>query len=283
MGNSLFSNIIKGVSFQFDNLKNNLFNSDYGLNIFTIKYLKHLPKGNDVRSVDFKYGKIFYRSAADLYHSLEEIFQDKIYLQQLKEKSYILDCGANIGLSAIYLKSICPTATLELFEPDSRNFELLTKNINSCHIQNVVLHNKAIWKENTTLQFQNKGTLASRIDNLNSGESTSVEAVRLKDFMNKEIDFLKIDIEGAEYPVVKDIEEKLYLVKNLFLEYHGTFEENNQLIELLEIVKRNGFNFYIREAGSVYKTPFYRKDDGKERIYDVQLNIFCFRNPPIPN
>lgn len=277
MANSFLNNISKGIAHQLSTIKKNLYNSDYGLNIYSIKYLKHLPKGEQTRNIDFKYGRIYYRSAVDLYHSLEELFGDKIYKQELKENSYILDCGSNIGLSAIYLKSICPTATIELFEPDSKNFELLSKNVASCNLQNVVLHNKAIWKENTTLHFQNRGTLASRIDTSAEAEGTKVEAIRLRDFMTREIDFLKIDIEGAEYPVVKDIEDKLYLVKNFFLEYHGKFEENDQLAELLDIVKRNGFSFYIREAGLVYKTPFYRPDDGIERIYDVQLNIFCFR------
>lgn len=278
MANSLLNNISKGISYQFKSLKKNLFNSDYGLSIFSIKYLKHLPSGENIRSIDFKHGKIYYSSAADLYHSLEELFADKIYLQLLKENSYIIDCGSNIGLSAIYLKSICPTATIELFEPDNKNFELLKKNVASCGLQNVVLHNKAIWKGNTILHFKNQGTLASRVDTTAKSEGTKVEAIRLRDLMTREIDFLKMDIEGAEYPVVKDIEDKLYLVKNFFLEYHGKFEENDQLIEMLDIVRKVGFKFYIKEAGFVHRTPFYRPDDGIERVYDVQLNIFCFRN-----
>lgn len=278
MANTLISNLYKGMAHQFKSFQKRLYNQDYGLSIVTIKYLKHLPKGDVIRNIDFKYGKIYYRSAVDLYHSLVELFSEKIYLQELKKSSYIIDCGSNIGLSAIYLKSICPDATIELFEPDSKNFELLKKNIFSCNLKDIITHNKAVWNENTTLHFKNQGTLSSRIDDSNTDNTVKVEAVRLRDFMTREIDFLKIDIEGAEYPVMKDIEDKLHLVKNLFLEYHGKFDENNQLIHMLEIVRNNGFKFYIREAGFVYKTPFFRKNDGLERIYDVQLNILCFRN-----
>ncbi len=279
MDKSLLSNIVSGISFKVNQVAGALYKSDLGLDILSITYLKHLPKDDLVKKLKLKFGTVYYTSPADLYHSLVEIFQDKIYLQELPANSYILDCGANIGLSAIYLKSICPTATIESFEPDNQNFDLLTKNVRSCGLSNVHLHKKAVWRENTTLKFVNDGSLSSRVDESPSGNLTiDVEAVRLRDFMTKTIDFLKIDIEGAEYGVLKDIADKLYLVNNFFLEYHGRFSQNDELLEMLEIVKTAGFSFYIREAGTVYTHPFHRKDDGVRRIYDVQLNIFCFRN-----
>lgn len=278
MAKSLLNNIINGIKHQFTALSQKVYDNDHGLNLATVKYLKHLPNKDHPRSIRLRYGKINYRFATDLFYSLEEIFKNKIYKQELKENSYILDCGANIGLSAVYLKSICPTAQIELFEPDAANFELLSHNITSCKLTGITAHRKAVWTSNTTLNFKNEGTVSSRIEQHSDHSTTTVEAVRLRDFMTREIDFLKMDIEGAEYPVVKDIEDKLHLVKNFFLEYHGKFEENGQLIELLEIVKRNNFKFYIMEAGPVYRTPFYRPDDGVNRTYDVQLNIFCFRD-----
>jgi FkbM family methyltransferase len=280
MNKSLLSNIVEGISFKVNQVAGAIYKPDLGLDILSITYLKHLPKDDVLKKLKLKFGTVYYTSPADLYHSLVEIFQDKIYLQELKENSYILDCGANIGLSAIYLKSICPTATIESFEPDSKNFDLLEKNVRSCGLSNVHLHKKAIWKENTTLRFVNDGSLSSRVSSSPESQTVEVSAVRLRDFMTRPIDFLKIDIEGAEYEVLKDIEDKLHFVNNFFLEYHGKFSQNDQLLEMLEIVKRTGFSFYIREAGVVYTTPFLRKDDGVKRIYDVQLNIFCFRGNP---
>lgn len=278
MAKSLLNNIINGIKHQFNVLSQKVYDKDHGLNLVTIKYLKHLPNEDHPRSIKLKYGKINYRFATDLFYSLDEIFKNKIYKQELNENSYILDCGANIGLSAVYIKSICQSAHIELFEPDAANFELLSHNIRSCGLTGITAHQKAVWTENATLNFKNEGTVSSRIEQQSTPSTTTVEAVRLRDFMTREIDFLKMDIEGAEYPVVKDIEDKLYLVKNFFLEYHGKFEENGQLIELLEIVRRNNFRFYIMEAGPVYRTPFYRIADDVNRAYDVQLNIFCFRD-----
>ena len=107
--------------------------------------------------------------------------------------------------------------------------------------------------------------------------SIVVKAIRLKDFLNRQVDFLKIDIEGAENIVLTDIEDNLHYVKNMFLEYHGSFDQNKELLKMINIVSNAGFNFYIKEATSCYDSPFYRKIPSNA-AFDIQLNIFCFRN-----
>ena len=63
------------------------------------------------------------------YHSIDELFVDEVYKSVLNtEQPYILDCGANIGLSVIYFKKQWPNATVIAFEPDEKNFEYLNKN-----------------------------------------------------------------------------------------------------------------------------------------------------------
>ena len=90
------------------------------------------------------------------------------------------------------------------------------------------------------------------------------------------MDFLKIDIEGAEYQVIKDISDKLHFVDHLFLEYHGTFGQNAELSELFTLLVKAGFSYYIKEATSVYNNPLDpHKTPGIS--YDVQLNIFCLK------
>ena len=86
-----------------------------------------------------------------------------------------------------------------------------------------------------------------------------------------------MDIEGAEFEVLCDLDGKLELVNNLFIEYHGRFNQNNELNKLFDIISKNGFSYYIKEAASIYDTPF-TKVKNPEIPFDVQLNIFCFRN-----
>jgi FkbM family methyltransferase len=275
MYNSIFiRNIKNGIAINLKKLFANPY-KEVNINWFKLKYYKHLPAGV-IRSHQLFGKSLFFYSAPELLHGLKEIFLERIYKQQLSSKPYIIDCGANIGMSIIYMKQLYSNAEIIAFEPDETNFDLLQKNIISFGYSNVSLFKEAVWKENTTLLFSNDSSMGSKIET--SGvNSKAVNAIRLKDYLNRNIDFLKIDIEGAEYEVLKDISNELKLVKNMFLEYHGTFEQNNELVEMIEIVKNAGFNFYIKEAASIYETPFFRYKN-PNTSYDIQLNIFCFRN-----
>ena len=96
----------------------------------------------------------------------------------------------------------------------------------------------------------------SRIGSEPGSKTITVNAARLKDYLTQRVDFLKIDIEGAEYQVMKDIQDRLHLVDHLFLEYHGTFEQNAELNELFDMVTRAGFTYYIRQAIEKHAYPF---------------------------
>ena len=132
-----------------------------------------------------------------------------------------------------------------------------------------------MWKENTTLRFLSEGTLGSKIADVAEAATIEVRAKRLKDLLSEKIDLLKLDIEGAEYEVIRDCADVLHMADHLFIEFHGHFTKMNELTEILEIVRKNNFAFYIKEATSVYPTPFFRT--GIKTQYDIQLNIFCFK------
>ncbi len=271
---AFYKNISEGINLRIKQLIRNK-HKKVNLSWFLIKYLKHLPS-NKVHSLQLLHHKTFFYDGPGFLHGLKEIFIDEIYDQQLPENSYIIDCGSYIGLSVIYLKSICTDAHIVCFEPDFKNFKLLQKNIISHKLKNIDLRNEAVWIENTSLDFIENGNMDSRISNESLPGTIKVQAIILKDFINKKVDFLKLDIEGAEYVVLKDISENLYHVTNMFIEYHGSFSQNQELLEIFRIIVKSGFKFYIKEAAANYEQPFLparRKLD-----YDVQLNIFCFRN-----
>lgn len=272
---SFIKNIIGGVQKRAVGLIANPYKA-VNVNWFTIKYYKHLPMGK-IRIHRLFNKSLFFYSASELLHGLKEIFIEHIYKQELSEKPYIIDCGANIGMSVIYMKQLFPQAEILAFEPDEKNFDLLTRNIASFGYTGVDLHKEAVWNENTTLSFSSESSMGSKIELHHTANTKEVKAVRLKDFLNREVDFLKIDIEGAEYSVLTDIVDSLQNVKNMFLEYHGTFDQNRELVKMINIVSEAGFNFYIKEAAPIYHTPFFRTKN-PNTPYDLQLNIFCFRN-----
>ncbi len=273
-----FTNIIRGIVMRFQK-KINPYYKKAGLSWFKIKYLKHLPYNH--RGVYNLNGtKIHFTNGPELLHSLEEIFVSDIYnIQFDKPNPYIIDCGANIGLATIYLKKRYPDAKIIAFEPDINNFDLLKKNTSQQNWKDIELRMEAIWKEDTTLNFIVEGTMGSKIaSNPNSDvEYVQVKACRLRNFLNRNVDFVKLDIEGAEYEVLKDCADLLNQVDYLFIEFHGHFSKMFELNSIFEIVSKAGFSYYIKEATSVFETPFNRKETSIQ--YDLQLNIFCFKYP----
>ena len=272
--NSFLQNISKGIRLNLKRLASNPYKK-INLNWFKIKYYKHLPAGK--KQTHLVFGKpLYFTDSIQLVNGLEEIFMKEMYRQELKANPYVIDCGANIGLSIIYMKRQYPNAEIIAFEPDETNFHLLAKNVSSFGYGDVSLRKEAVWVKNTRLQFSSQGSMTSKIETTASTGIIEVNAVRLRDFLEREVDFLKIDIEGAEYKVLCDIADKLHHVKNMFLEYHGTFVQNKELTNVFEMISAAGFNYYIKEAATLFDYPFQRikkSDIG----YDVQLNIFCFR------
>lgn len=268
---SFGKNIARGISKKLNKILSNPYRK-LNINWLYIKYLKHLPPGGDY-SHQLLGHKISFSNGHEYLHGLNEIFVEEVYKQNLPNDATIIDCGANIGLSVLYYKIKFPKARILAFEPDHKNFELLSKNIRKESSPNIELHNEAVWIENTEISFEAAGNMGSKID-LKASSAVKVKARRLKDMLSKPVDFLKLDIEGAEYEVIKDIAPELGHVKNMFVEYHGNFNEGAKLTEILNIVHQAGFHFYIKEAAPVHVHPFVPEND---KQFDVQLNIFCFK------
>lgn len=224
--------------------------------------------------------KVSFSDNLGFLHSLEEIFVDEQYkFFTSKKDPYIIDCGSNIGISIVYFKQLYPLSKIVAFEPDEAIFNLLRRNIESFGLTNVDLQNSAVWTSDTILQFFPEGSLAgSLVTNTGTEKAISVKATDLKTFLkSKEIDLLKIDIEGAENEVLFHIADELKNVKLLFLEYHSVSGEDQKLDKILECIKSAGFRYYIKNAHDYLTHPFL--NDKKDKLsFDLQLNIFCSRN-----
>lgn len=206
------------------------------------------------------------------------IFQDEIYkFKTDNPKPYILDCGANIGLSVIYFKKLYPDSVISAFEPDKKAFDALKFNVNSFNLKDVELINKALWREETSIKFFSQGADGGRIALENDDKNiVEIDTLRLKSFIDKPIDLLKLDIEGAETAVLEDSRESLGNVKNLFVEYHSFINKEQGLDKLLKILKEAGFRYYIQHVGVDSLHPFTKINSTLGM--DNQLNVFAYRN-----
>jgi len=209
-------------------------------------------------------------------HGLKELFIEETYkFNTTKSNPRIIDCGANIGLSLIYFKRLYPNAVITAFEPDKDIFAILKTNLSNFSYGDIELINKAVWNSNNSIKFLASGGVGGRINKAEEGEQViEIPAVRLKDYLEKEIDFLKIDIEGAEFDVINDCKEKLNNVHNIFIEYHSEENREQKLDEILKILKDAKFKYYIKEAWNNQPMPYV---NNRTNLFDLQLNIFGYR------
>lgn len=218
---------------------------------------------------------IRYSDPDGLLHSVREVFQEEVYRFSARSASpRIVDAGANIGLSVLYFKTLYPNAAVVAYEPDADIFAMLRSNVGD--LPGVELRQAAAWKEDTVLTFFREGSLAgsTEIDFLGRAQPIEVRAERLRDELRRApVDFLKLDIEGAENAVLFDVADELDGVDHLFFEYHSTPGKPQLLGDLLKLVADKGFRYSINGAHGA-RLPFV---DEPGHGFDLQLNVFCFR------
>lgn len=207
----------------------------------------------------------------------DELFNKHIYnFGMSTESPYIIDAGANIGLSIVYFKQLYQDSEIIAFEPDPNVFNILSYNIEQFRFTKTTLINKALWNENKLMSFWSEGSDGGRISfDSNTRNLINIETVRLREFLYKRVDFLKIDIEGAETIVLQDCIDLLINVDRIFVEYHSFSNDPQNLHVLLKILQVAGFRYYIQQNGVFSPNPFINVSNYLEM--DLQLNIFGYR------
>jgi FkbM family methyltransferase len=188
----------------------------------------------------------------------------------------ILDCGANIGMATLYFKKTYPNARIIAYEPDKKTFEVLQNNATFNKLTNVSLNEKAIWINNNGVTFDDTNNLTSKIGTQNKATKL-IQSQRLFDILTAEVkvDFLKLDIEGAELAVIEDCKELLYKVDKMFIEYHSNPKEQQKLQNILTALTDQGFRYYIKEDCNISNNPFHKINPVWG--YDLQLQIFAYK------
>ena len=209
--------------------------------------------------------KIEYVDSLSLYWEIKNIFQNKIYyFPSNKKKPFIIDCGSYIGASILYFKTVYPQAEILGFEPDSRIYRILQRNIKKNNLKNVVVINAGVGGKQRILKFFQDAKDGGSFYKINKGNPIKVYVKKLSGYIDKPVDLLKMNIEGAEYQVVKEIEKKLHLIKEIIIEYHCFDSLEQNLHKILAILDKNGFKYLIAEiARFQVKTPFVLKKSYK--------------------
>jgi len=187
-----------------------------------------------------------------------ELLDTDIVMNQIKGNMNVLDVGANIGYYTILEASLLNNGKVYAFEPDPRNIEMLKKNIKINNFsQKIKLYPYAAAEKNSIREFNlsEQTNLSSFTRKQENVGSVKVNCVKLNDFAKeKNIDFVRMDIEGYECMVIAGMLDFLRMKQNLklLIEAHpsafniGSFS----FIEELDSLKKFGFKVrYLISAG----------------------------------
>jgi FkbM family methyltransferase len=211
------------------------------------------------RKLTFENFTIFHNNEEATRQTLEEIFIDTPYqFKSDKECPVVIDGGSNIGIATLFFKRCYPKSKILCFEPDPNAFKLLELNVKVNQLKDVTLINAALFNQEGKVNFYgqvyqtNPDTRGNSIIKVWGAQRTiydelPVASVKLSSYVQSTVDFLKLDIEGAEELVLTELGDKLEYVKALTIEYHKArnMEKINDLDRISCLLNKYGFNYRI--------------------------------------
>jgi len=199
---------------------------------------------------------IEFANSEEYHHLKREIWSGHCYYTELEVEDrapVIIDAGAHSGISTLYFAKLFPTAQIIAIEPNPLTREILEKNIwnnrleDRISVLSVALSNQvgtASLYRLPNKQWQLNANLTNKAWNGDKlTESLEVATSTLSSLITQPTDILKLDIEGSELVVLKEAREKLYLINQLWVEFHPT--PGNSLQELTQLLEKSGFKLTI--------------------------------------
>ena len=225
------------------------------------------------------FGKVIrYGNRGSLYGMFKEIFvEQNYYMDPTDEPIKILDCGSNIGMSLLYFRLMAPNAHIVAFEPNPYTFSILSENISRNNLD-VTLHNvglsaehqaSKLYTDDQDLSSQSASVTKHLETKKRNLQEVEVNLVKLSEYINGEIDILKLDIEGSEGEVLEELASsgKLPLIKNIFIEYHyDGINTAYPLGNVLSLLEKAGCSYVV---ASNVRFPFRYKAEQKNYSYKI--------------
>jgi FkbM family methyltransferase len=182
-----------------------------------------------------------------------EIYVRRHYpFRPMRANPLVIDCGANIGMATMFFKTVAPDARVLAFEPEPTAYRLLNENIDRNGLTDIICHRVALAAAfgEALLHIPGPAHGGATLHLPNPGwQTVAVQTAPLSSYVSERVDFVKLDVEGAESAVLDELHSSgaIELVEQLAIEHHPTTPES--LSHLLEVLATAGFSCRIAVAG----------------------------------
>ena len=218
-----------------------------------------LKKEKDVWSAIYKAEKIYFPTprTAILGHFLET--QSSVFEKEfiINDGDIVIDIGAYVGSFSL-LATRRKANLIIAIEPNPYSFKCLK--LNTQLNDNIICKNMGVWntKENLIFFIDKKYPIADSlvIPPINH-EKINIKVDTLDNIINEyklqTIDFVKMNIEGAEIEALQGMDKTLKITKKIVIDAHHVRENELTIPKVLELLERYGFKLMLNnDTGTVY-------------------------------
>lgn len=177
---------------------------------------------------------------ANIYYKLYDYEDSMFMMDHLKENDLFVDVGANVGHFSLLAAGISK-ANVMAFEPIPQTFAKLNKNVILNNLTDKIQTlNMGIGQENSFLNFTTTRDVMNSVALEHETNVIQVQVEKLDDALKfKKPVFLKIDVEGYEFFVLKGANDVLSSpsLKYIIIEFNFSVSKfghtNQEILELL--------------------------------------------------
>jgi FkbM family methyltransferase len=204
----------------------------------------------------------------------EAILNGEVYcaFPDLAPVDVIVDIGANVGAATVFFKKTYPNAAIYSFEPGPEPFDLLQSN--TSYYRDIHCINYGLFDIDATVKLyigkNDHVTTSIYQNNLVTSEFNEKKlrkaSLLFETLGIKSIDILKIDTEGCEVNILRNMVSYLTAVKVMYVEYHSELDRI-----LIDVILRKTHTLYNSKAESPHRGDLTYINNSMESEYRYKL------------